>query len=415
MRPVRILVVAPYPPYPPRFGGAARIYHLLRVLARDHRITLLSFASPDEAAEMGPLADLGIEVHTVPRAPARSPRRKRLYQLRSLVGRTYSHYSLWSPRMAAGLDGLLSRRRFDVVQLEFGDLAGSYAVAPGPLRVLDEHNVEYRFMERLERQERSRLRRLFYRLEARKLRDDELAACRRADAILTTSDVDRATLAPDVGATPIRVVPNGVDTTFFTPGPPGNGRPRLVFTGAIDYQPNTDAVLHFCAEIWPRVRRAAPEATLAIVGKDPPPAVLALAGEGVTVTGTVPDVRPWMQSATAFVVPLRTGGGTRLKILEALASGRAVVSTSLGCEGLEVTPGRDILVADEPAAFADAVLRCVGDPALRARLGAAGRALVEERYRWEAIGANLADFYQELLARRRQHPTGEQPRPSRVG
>jgi hypothetical protein len=164
MRPVRILVVAPYPPYPPRFGGAARIYHLLRVLARDHRITLLSFASPDEAAEMGPLADLGIEVHTVPRAPARSPRRKRLYQLRSLVGRTYSHYSLWSPRMAAGLDGLLSRRRFDVVQLEFGDLAGSYAVAPGPLRVLDEHNVEYRFMERLERQERSRLRRLFYRL-----------------------------------------------------------------------------------------------------------------------------------------------------------------------------------------------------------------------------------------------------------
>jgi glycosyltransferase involved in cell wall biosynthesis len=302
-----------------------------------------------------------------------------------------------------------------VVQLEFGDLAGSYAVAPGPLRVLDEHNVEYRFMERLERQERSRLRRLFYRLEARKLRDDELAACRRADAILTTSDVDRATLAPDVGATPIRVVPNGVDTTFFTPGPAGNGRPRLVFTGAIDYQPNTDAVLHFCAEIWPRVRRAAPEATLAIVGKDPPPAVLALAGEGVTVTGTVPDVRPWMQSATAFVVPLRTGGGTRLKILEALASGRAVVSTSLGCEGLEVTPGRDILVADEPAAFADAVLRCVGDPALRARLGAAGRALVEERYRWEAIGANLADFYQELLARRRQHPTGEQPRPSRVG
>jgi sugar transferase (PEP-CTERM/EpsH1 system associated) len=412
---MRILVVAPYPPYPPRFGGAARIYHLLRVLARDHRITLLSFASPDEAADMRPLADLGIEVHTVPRAPARSPRRKRLYQLRSLVGRTYSHYSLWSPRMAAGLDGLLSRRRFDVVQLEFGDLAGSYAVAPGPLRVLDEHNVEYRFLERLERQERSRLRRLFYRLEARKLRDDELAACRRADAILTTSDVDRATLAPDVGTTPIRVVPNGVDTTFFTPGPAGNGRPRLVFTGAIDYQPNTDAVLHFCAEIWPRVRRAAPEATLAIVGKDPPPAVLALAGEGVTVTGTVPDVRPWMQSATAFVVPLRTGGGTRLKILEALASGRAVVSTSLGCEGLEVTPGRDILVADEPAAFADAVLRCVGDPALRARLGAAGRALVEERYRWEAIGANLADFYQELLARRRQHPTGEQPRPSRVG
>jgi glycosyltransferase involved in cell wall biosynthesis len=415
MRPERILVVAPYPPYPPRFGGAARIYHLLRVLAREHRITLLSFASPDEAAAMGPLADLGIEIHTVPRARARDPRRKRLYQLRSLVGRTYSHYSLWSPRMAAALDGLLSGCRFDVVQIEFGDLAGSYTVPPGPLRVLDEHNVEYRFMERLERQERSRLRRLYYRLEARKLRTDELAACRRADAILTTSDVDRATLVPDVEATPIRVVPNGVDTTFFTPGPAVNGPPRLVFTGAIDYQPNTDAVLHFCAEIWPLVRRSAPEATLAIVGKDPPLAVRALAGDGVTVTGTVPDVRPWMRSATAFVVPLRSGGGTRLKILEALASGRAVVSTSLGCEGLEVTAGHDILVADEPAAFAEAVLRCARDPELRARLGAAGRTLVERRYRWEAIGADLADFYQELLARRRQDPAGERSGRSLIG
>jgi polysaccharide biosynthesis protein PslH len=411
---VQILVVAPYPPYPPRFGGASRIYHLLRVLARDHRITLLCFASPAEAAEMGPLADLGIEVHTVPRPPAKDRRRKRLYQLRSLVGRTYSHYSLWSPRMAAMLDGLLSQRRFDVVQVEFGDLAGAYPVAPGALRIVDEHNVEYRFMERLERLERSRLRRLYYRLEARKLRHDELAACRRADAILTTSDVDRATLLPHVDATPIRVVPNGVDTTFFTPGPDVDGPPRLVFTGAINYQPNTDGALHFCGEIWPLVRRSAPEATLAIVGKDPPPAVRALARDGVTVTGTVPDVRPWMQTATVFVVPLRTGGGTRLKILEALAAGRAVVSTSLGCEGLEVTPGQDILVADEPAAFADAVVRCVRDPALRASLGVAGRALVEQRYRWEAIGAGLADFYRELLAQRGQRPAGDLSRPSLV-
>jgi glycosyltransferase involved in cell wall biosynthesis len=317
--------------------------------------------------------------------------------------------------MAATLDGFLSQRRFDVVQVEFGDLAGSYPVAPGALRVLDEHNVEYRFMERLERQERSRLRRLYYRLEARKLRDHELAACRRADAILTTSDVDRATLVPHVGAIPIRVVPNGVDTAFFTPGPASDGPPRLVFTGAIDYQPNTDGVLHFCGKIWPLVRRSAPEATLAIVGKDPPPAVRALAGDGVVVTGTVPDVRPWMQSATVFVVPLRTGGGTRLKILEALACGRAVVSTSLGCEGLAVTPGQDILVADEPAAFADAVVRSLRDPALRARLGAAGRALVEQRYRWEAIGADLGGFYEELLARRRRRPTGDRPRPSRIG
>jgi glycosyltransferase involved in cell wall biosynthesis len=413
---MQILVVAPYPPYPPRFGGASRVYHLLRALARDHRITLLCFASPAQAAEMGPLAGLGIDVHTVAPPPAKNPERKRLYQLRSLVGRAYfSYYSAWSPVMAAELAGLLALRRFDIVQLEFGDFASSYTVPPGSLLVLDEHNVEHQFLARLGRQGGSPLRRLYYRLEARKVRHDELGACRRADAILTTSDVDRATLAPHVEATPIRVVPNGVDTAFFTPGPASDGPPRLVFTGAMDYPPNGDAMLHFCAEIWPLVRRSAPQATLAIVGKDPPPAVRALAGDSVAVTGTVPDVRPWMQTASVFVVPLRSGGGTRLKILEAQASGRAVVSTSLGCEGLAVTSGQDILVADEPAAFADAVVRCLRDPALRARLGAAGRALVEQRYRWEAIGADLGDFYRELLAQRGRRPPRDRPRPSLVG
>jgi sugar transferase (PEP-CTERM/EpsH1 system associated) len=395
---VNILVFAPYPPCPPRFGGAARVYHLLRVLARTHRVTLLCFASPAEAAEQAPLRELGIAVHTVDYPPA--ARWKRLYQLRSLVGRAYSFYLHSSRPMTAALAGLLARQPFDLVQVEFGDLGGYYTLPGTIIRVLDEHNVEYRLLERTWRQERSLLRRLYYRRAARKLRDDELAACRGVDAILTTSDVDRATLAPQVEGRPIRVVPNGVDTSYFTPGPALADATRVVFTGAIDYQPNTDGVLYFCREIWPRVREAAPDTAFAIVGKDPPPQVRALAGDRVLVTGTVPDVRPWMRSAAAFVVPLRVGGGTRLKILEAMATGRAVVSTSLGCEGIEVTPGEDILIADTPGAFADAVLRCLREPALRERLGARGRALVERRYRWEAIGDGLSDFYAELRERR---------------
>ena len=397
-----ILVVAPYPPYPPRFGGAARIFHLVRVLARRHRVTLLCFGSPDEAAQMGPLRALCEELWTVDYPAARCW--KRLYQLRSLAGRAYAAYLHDSPRMAAVLRRLLARRRFDVVQLEFGDLAGYYRV-PGPaLRIVDEHNVEHRLLERTWQQEPSAARRLYYRHEARKLRADELRACRAADAVLATSDVDRATLALDLPETPIRVVPNGVDTAFFVPDPAAEDPTRVLFTGAIDYQPNTDGVLHFAAEIWPRVRAAAPGASFAIVGKDPPPRVRGLAGEGVLVTGTVPDVRPWMQSAAVFVVPLRVGGGTRLKILEALATGRAVVSTSLGCEGLEVTPGEHLLVADSPAEFAAAVVRCLGDPALRHRLGVRGRARVEARYRWEAIGDGLSAFYDELAARRAAVP-----------
>jgi sugar transferase (PEP-CTERM/EpsH1 system associated) len=397
---VEILLFAPYPPYPPRFGGATRVCHLVRAVAREHRITLLCFASPEESAALGPLREVCEAVHTVPYPTGADPRAKRFYQLRSLVGRPYSYYVNYSPAMAAALQRLSTAGRFDLVQLEFGDVAPFYAV-PGPaLRVLDEHNVEHRLLERSWRQARSPFRRLYNRIEAHKLRRAELATCRRMDAILTTSDVDRATLAPDVDGVPIRVIPNGVDTAFFTPDESTPVDPaRLVFTGAIDYHPNTDGVLHFSAEILPRIRAAAPDVNLAVVGKDPPPAVQALAGERVLVTGTVPDVRPWLRSAAVVVVPLRVGGGTRLKILEALATGRAVVSTSLGCEGLEVTPGEDILVADTPEAFAEAVVRCLREPALRARLGAAGRALVERRYRWETIGRSLSDFYWELSAR----------------
>jgi polysaccharide biosynthesis protein PslH len=261
-------------------------------------------------------------------------------------------------------------------------------------------------LERSWRQSSSPLRRLYNRLEAAKLKRDELAACRRASAVLTTSDVDRATLAPEVAGVPIRVVPNGVDTSYFMPtGPGGAGEPVdpacVLFTGAIDYHPNTDGVRYFHAEILPRIHTAAPEAVFTVVGKDPPAHIRALGGPRVVVTGAVPDVRPWMRRGAVAVVPLRVGGGTRLKILEAMASGRAVVSTTIGCEGIEVTPGENILVADTPADFADAVVRCLRDPGLRARLGRRGRALVERRYRWEAIGEALSDFYRELVARRR--------------
>ncbi|HEV8309349.1 MAG TPA: glycosyltransferase [Methylomirabilota bacterium] len=390
-----ILVLAPYPPYPARFGGATRIFHLIRVLARDHRVTLLCFASPDQRAALGPLWELCSGVHTVDYPVA--ARQKRLYQLRSLAGRAYSYYAYYSPPMARALHALLARQRFDIVQLEFGDAGGYYEVPGTVLTVLDEHNVEHRILERTWQQETSPIRRLYNRVEAQKLRRDELAACRRADGILTTSDVDRATLATHVSGIPIRVIPNGVDTTFFVPPPPGTEDPkRIVFTGAINYQPNTDGVLHFCEEILPRIHAVAPEVTFAVVGKDPPERVRALAGPRVEVTGTVPDVRPWMCRAGMFVVPLRVGGGTRLKILEAMASGRAVISTSLGCEGLEVTHGDDIMIADTPADFADAVLRCLRDPGLRARLGARGRVLAERRYRWEVIGDELSAFYQDL-------------------
>ena len=401
-----MLVLSPYPPYPPSFGAAARVYHLVRGLARQHEVTLLCFASPAERAELGPVLELCRAVHTVDRPGGM--RRPRLYQLWSLVGRAYSFYAGYSLAMQRLLSATLGARRFDVVQIEFSQMA-YYSLPTDVIRILDEHNVEHALLEQISQRERTPLRRLYAAVQSRKFRRDELEACRRMDAILTTSELDRAALAPHVGKTPIRVVPNGVDTTYFAPG--GTEQPAsLVFVGAMNYLPNADGAVRFCEEILPRVRTAVPEVTFAIVGREPPAWLVQRSHDGVSVTGTVPDVRPWMQQAAVFVVPLGIGSGTRLKILEALACGRAVVSTSLGCQGLEVTHGDDILIADTPAAFAETVVRCLRDPALRTRLGARGRALVERRYRWDVIGRELSDFHQELATGRRRDVTPEQRR-----
>jgi sugar transferase (PEP-CTERM/EpsH1 system associated) len=406
---VEILVVAPYVPYPPWFGGAARVYHLLRVLARDHRVTLLCFAAPGDKESLPPLRAVCAEIHTVPHPGG--ARWRRLFQAVSLVGRPYYWYAYHSRRLDAALRRLLASRRFDLVQTEFAQMA--YHGVPGGVPwVLDEHNVEYLLFERTLREERSLTRQLYALVQARKFRRDEVAACRRADAVLVTSETDGGLLGPETDGVPIRVVPNGVDTAYFTPGPgPGDGR-RLLFTGAMNYAPNADGIARFCAEVLPRVQADAPGTTLTIVGREPPEAVRRLAGPLVRVTGTVPDVRPFMHEAGVFVVPLRVGSGTRLKILEALACGRAVVSTSLGCEGLAVTPGRDILVADTPATFAAAVLRCLRDPAARAELGRNGRALVERQYRWEAIGDDLTAFYRDLRPAARTRPVAAGWRPA---
>jgi glycosyltransferase involved in cell wall biosynthesis len=403
-----VLVVAPYVPYPPWFGGASRVYHLLRALAGMHRVSLLCYGTSADLAGAGPLREACETVQVVP--PPRGERWRRLYQARSLLGRPYYYYAFYSRRMARALRDTLERRAFDVVQVEFSQMA-YHDLPPGPLRILDAHNVEHLLLDRVGRQESQPVRRFYAELQARKFRPDEIRACRRMDGVLTTSGADRAVLAGEGVDTPIHVAPNGVDVEYFTPPDVPTPMPRLLFTGAINYAPNTDAVLCFCTDILPRIRAVVPEATFAVVGRKPPERVRRLASPSVMVTGTVPDVRPFMRDAAVFVVPLRSGSGTRLKILEALASGCAVVSSSVGCEGLDVTDGQDILVADTPGAFADAVVRCLRDPDLRARLGARGRALVERWYRWETIGQAVSGVYAELLdaRQRRAAPVGARP------
>ena len=307
--------------------------------------------------------------------------------VRALAGSWLSRYpvDLWKWRLPAMRDQvrkLLTQGQFDICVADFLVAAANLPQAnPVPV-VLFEHNVEHLIWQRLATLERRVAHRTLLEVEWRKLRRCEAAVCAAADLTITVSEEDRRTLADVARNARIKSVPTGVDSTYFAPGGRREIPYRLVFTGAMDWYPNQDAVLYFIDAILPRIRAQIPEVTFTVVGRNPGPHLASLARPGVTVTGTVPDVRPHIDEAALYVVPLRAGGGTRLKIFEALAMGKAVVSTTIGAEGLGITSNRDIVLADDPDAFAHAVVSLLQDAPARQRLGRAGRALVESAYTW---------------------------------
>jgi glycosyltransferase involved in cell wall biosynthesis len=266
--------------------------------------------------------------------------------------------------------------------------------------VLFEHNVEYMIWKRLHEVEKRPWRRALLGLEWRKMRRYEAKACGRAGLTVAVSEADRALLAANAPGADIRAIGTGVDTVYFHPNGAVEAPATLVFTGSMDWYPNEDAIMYFIAAILPQLRQEVPGLSVAVVGRDPSdPLRAACAVAGVRVTGTVPDVRPYVAEAAVYVVPLRVGGGTRLKIFEALAMGKAVVSTRVGAEGLPIVSGQHFLQADSPADFAQAVVTLLKDPDRRHALGLAGRRLVEERYSWTQVTRQFEGHCQEVVAR----------------
>jgi glycosyltransferase involved in cell wall biosynthesis len=242
---------------------------------------------------------------------------------------------------------------------------------------------------------------MFLDHEWRKLRRYEAQVCARAVLTAAVSDADRSLLAADAPGARVRTIPTGVDTAYFAPDGMHETPNEIVFTGSMDWYPNEDAVLHFADAILPRIRREVPDASFTVVGRNPTRRLQAtLVGKNVRVTGTVDDVRPYIAGAAVFAVPLRIGGGTRLKIFEALAMGKAVLSSTIGAEGLPLVPGEHFVRADEPEEFAGAVVSLLRDSDRRRRLGAAGRQLVEERYSWQEVARRFADLCAEAVAAR---------------
>jgi sugar transferase (PEP-CTERM/EpsH1 system associated) len=378
-------------------GGKIRTYHLLRGLRRRHRVTYLTLddgrAAPDAEALAREYCDALIRVPFDP--PAKGSASFRADLARNLFSPLpYALARYRSDAMRRGIRAALDDGAVDLLLCDF--LTPSVNV-PDPIgvpSVLFQHNVEAAIWERRTRVARHPVERWYMREQWRRMRAFERAACRRFSHVLAVSAADEETFRSHYGAPSVSVVETGVDADFFRPGAPAPPSAELVFTGSMDWMPNEDGITWFVADILPLVRSAVPDVRLTVVGRSPPPAVRALAGRdsAITVTGTVPDVRPYLERASVFVVPLRVGGGTRLKIYEAMAMERPVVSTRIGAEGLPVRDGEELLLADEPGAFAQAVIRLLQDRHAACVLARRAAERVRREFSWEHVSGELATF-----------------------
>ena len=393
-------------------GGRLRTWHLMRHLAQCHDITYMSFVENGQEKEIDGMQAVAKDVVTVPRNdPAKRSLLFYMDAARYLADPLpYAIAKYRSVGYRSALNALLRERQFDLIVCDFLVPAVNLPKTLPCPAVIFTHNVEAEIWRRHAETKASVPSRWLYRLQHKRMLRFEEDTLQRFDSILTVSDADRDTITrlyPSTSIKPMWVVRTGVDTDYFVPAPEprdASAEPRLVFTGSMDWLPNEDAMKYFCAEILPLIREQEPRVSLSIVGRAPTPAVRALAAEGINVTGTVDDVRPYINEAAVYIVPLRIGGGTRLKIFEAMAMGKAVVSTTVGAEGLPVVPGAHALLADDPRSFADAVLTLLRDPARRGNLESAARSLVVEQYDWSAVAGELDDALRITAALRVKKP-----------
>ncbi|MCX7681524.1 MAG: glycosyltransferase [Anaerolineae bacterium] len=387
---MRILFLTPQVPYPPRQGAALRNWGLISGLALRHEITVLSFYEP---GPFPPPAELPGVRHLETVALPTRPFRERLRGL-LLTRQPDMALRLASEQYADRLRKLLEQQRFDVAHIGGLEMAPYLSVLtaarPRPLLVFDNLNCEYLLQRRAcvtDLRTPARWPQALYSfIQWQRLRRYEAQVCRRADRVIAVSEQDAEQLRRLVPGLQVAVVPNGVDTRAYTPAAAPADPATLVFTGTMDFRPNVDAVLWFVRKVLPRLRAEVQEVQLLVVGQRPHRRLEKLRhNPAVVLTGWVEDTRPYIARATVYVAPLRIGGGTRLKLLEAMAMGKPVVATTLGAEGYPFTPGRELLLADTPADFASAVLRLLRSPALGLELGPAAREFVEQHYDWQSI------------------------------
>jgi sugar transferase (PEP-CTERM/EpsH1 system associated) len=389
MDPMRILWVKANKLLPVSSGGDIRSYNIARQLAARHELTFLSYydGPPDAAYEQELKRHFPGAMSVSTGRDGNSTLVRGLdYMSRLPNSAPYAVSRFASTRVQEQLKTWFQERSFDVAVCDFLDAAVNFPVKPGIPTVLFQHNVESEIWRRHADTASNPLRRSMYKMEFSKMLRYEQEIVERYQHVIAVSEHDKSLMMNWVDTSRITVVPTGVDLEQYRPdGSPSPSEPLVMFVGAMDWEPNIDALEYFCGEIWPLVQAKVPAAKFRIVGRNPDERIQKLASKFVKVTGTVASVVDHLRQAATVIVPLRIGGGTRLKIYEAMAMGKAVVSTSVGAEGLDVHHGRDIVLADDPENFAQAVIMFLQDRELRSRYERAASELAGQ-YGWPAIG-----------------------------
>jgi glycosyltransferase involved in cell wall biosynthesis len=391
---LNILLLTQVLPYPPDSGPKVKTYNVLKYLAQHHAVTLVSFMRGDQSDEARHLEQYCQAVYTVPMK--RGAIRDAWHMGRSfLTGQPFMMVRDDRAAMHELVDRLAAGQRFDVAHADQLNMAQYAARVAGAFKVFDAHNALWLLYKRLWQTMRPGLRTWLLGRDWRLLKEYEGRICREFDAVLAVSEEDKAALSEAAGCSvDAKVIPIAIDTDEVAlierPDPT-----HVLHIGTMYWPPNIDGVLWFMYKVWPLIQEQRPGVQFDVVGSRPPREITALGGDerGINVTGYVPDPTPYLQRAALMVVPLRAGGGMRVKILNAMAQGIPIVSTTLGCEGIEVVPGENILIADEPADFADAVLRLLNEADLAAKLAAGGRHLAEKKYDYRHACRSLDDIY----------------------
>ena len=408
---MKILWLSHLVPYPPKGGVLQRSYNLIREVSKYHEITLLAFTQTKLLKAMFSTFEAGLReakeeldkfcnyVEFIEIPCESTGYGQYMLALKSIFSNDpYSINWLKSENMQAAIGRVIKESQFDLVHFDTISLAPYISRIPGIPKVLDHHNIESHMMLRRAEQETGILRRKYFLLEGKKLARYEEQICREFDMHITCSSLDSDRLLRVDPSLAVQVIPNGVDVEYYFPMYENEEENNLIFAGGLGWYPNADAMQYFAREIWPQLKKHHPDIVMNVVGKDPSQELIKLAEQdkNFRVHGFVDDVRDYISKSSVYVCPIRNGGGTKLKILDACAMGMAIVSHPVACEGLEVSDGENILLASTPDEFIEKIIKLVRDLDLRRYIGINARNTSVKVYNFTKIGHRLSDLYMQL-------------------